>query len=252
MKELLDHEILKVQNGSKLYGTDTPQSDDDYLAIFVEPPSYIFSTNMAKTIPLHDRGPNEKNVDAEVDGIAYPLRHFIKLAQDGNPSILTIFFAQPEHIVSSTYLGQLLIARRELFCSLKAGPKFLGYMNSQLQRLKGEKKGHIPSRPEIVEKYGFDTKYAMQVLRLAIQGHEFLLTGQISLPVSDANKILLSDVRNGKYDYEETLEILDIWDVALKRLVDNPIPGILPEEPDYDGIWKLNRYIHEEYWAKLT
>jgi hypothetical protein len=246
-KELLQNQILKCQNGSKLYGTDTPTSDDDYMAIFVEPPEYLFSLRQAKTVALHDRGPNERNFDADVDGIAYPLRHFLKLAMDGNPSILTLLFAQPEHVVDATALGQLLLDNKQLFISAKAGPKFLGYMNGQLQRLKGEKKGHIPARPEIVEQFGYDTKYAMQVARLAIQGLEYLTEGKITLPVDSANRELLLGIRNGEHTFEGVIAYLGTLEESLKLIVDGRLSP-LKEEPDYEGIYKLSQYIHEEFW----
>lgn len=247
-KELLQNQILKVQNGSKLYGTDTPQSDDDYMGIFVEPPQYLFSLRQAKTVNFHDRGPEAKNEAGEVDGIAYPLRHFLKLATDGNPSILTVLFAQPQHIVENTIYGQLLLDNKSLFISSNAGPKFLGYMNSQLQRLKGEKKGHMPSREEIREKYGYDTKYAMQIARLAIQGLEYLTEGNISLPVSQDNKDILQNIRNGFYSYEEVIEYLQSLEENLKRVIN--FGTDLPAQPDYEKIYQLSQDIHLSFWER--
>lgn len=244
-KELLKYQIMKTLNGSRLYGTHTETSDDDYISIFVEPPEYCFSLQQAKTIPLHDRGPEEKNVHAEVDGIAYPLRHFLKLATDGNPSILTVLFAQPEHLVFNTKFGDLLLENKELFVSKKAGPKFLGYMNAQLLRLQGDKKGHIPSRPELVEKFGYDTKYAMQIARLAIQGMEFLSEGNITLPTNEFNRATLLGIRNGEFSYDDMLDYLRQLEDSLKSILE---VSELPEKPNYEEINKLSRQIHEGCW----
>src|SRR5688572_31106775 len=38
-------------------------------------------------------------------------------------------------------------------------------------------------RPELEEMYGFDTKYAMHMLRLGFQGVELLTTGRLNLPM---------------------------------------------------------------------
>jgi predicted nucleotidyltransferase len=249
MKELLDYQILKLQNGSKLYGTNTPASDDDYVAIFTETPDLLFSGRKADSIPLHDRGPNERNFDAEVDGIAYPLRHFIKLALDGNPSILCLLFAQDEHKVFENESGKQLLDNKELFLSQKAGPKFLGYMNSQLQRMKGEKKGHIPSRPEIVEKFGYDTKYAMQVARLALQGIEYLRDGVITLPMEEHKKRTLIDIRYGVYTFSQCLAYLDELENQLKTVIDSG-KSPLPLEPNYSAVYTMSRTIHEREWRK--
>lgn len=86
-------EIIRIVNGSRLYGTFQEDSDHDYIAIYVEPAEIVFSDRKIETSLLHDRNPEERNVDGGIDGIAYSLRHFIKLALDGNPSILTALFS---------------------------------------------------------------------------------------------------------------------------------------------------------------
>ena len=48
--------------------------------------------------------------------------------------------------------------------------------------------------------YGFDTKYAMHMLRLGFQGVELLTTGRLSLPMREPERSFLLDVRRGKVD----------------------------------------------------
>lgn len=248
MTELLENEILRIQSGSKLYGTDTPTSDDDYMGVFVESPRFLFSGNKSKSVNLHSRGPQEKNVNADDDGVAYPLRHFLKLATDGNPSILCVLFAKPEHVVFASDEGKWILENKSLFVSQKAGPKFLGYMKSQLLRMQGDKKGHVPSRPELVEKYGYDTKYAMQIARLGIQGCEFLKTGNLKLPMDLVSRDILSSIRNGEWTFDDCVNYLSSIETHLKELVNSDL--LIPEEPDYCAIWDLSREIHETYWRR--
>ena len=120
-------------------------------------------------------------------------------------------------------------------------------MHSQLLRLRGEKKGHIPSRPEIVEKYSYDTKYAIQVARLAIQGLQFMKNGYIDLPVNDRDREILLGIRNGVMTYDDVLRYLETLEDSLKNII-NSDSSLLPDEPNYEGIWRLSKYIHEGFW----
>jgi hypothetical protein len=45
--------------------------------------------------------------------------------------------------------------------------------------------------------YGFDTKYAMHMLRLGFLGIELLTTGRLSLPMREPGRSYLLDVRRG-------------------------------------------------------
>lgn len=156
-REIADaNRIIKILSGSRLYGTFNEDSDYDYIGVFVEPAEYVFSDRKIETAPLHNRGSQEKTAAGDQDGQQYSLRHFLKLALDGNPSILTAFFAGPEFWDESDLAGKALMELAPLVVSMKAAPRFKGYMKNQLDRLTGIRTGHIPNRPELVEKYGYD------------------------------------------------------------------------------------------------
>lgn len=52
-------------------------------------------------------------------------------------------------------------------------------------------------RPELVERFGYDTKFAMHAVRLGLQGVEYVETGKITLPSPDAQ--LLQAIRSGAF-----------------------------------------------------
>jgi len=170
-------EIVRVVSGSRLYGTNHPDSDEDMLGVFVEPPHVVFSGGHVKSRLLHDRGNTVRASAGETDGVAYSLRHFCHLALQGNPSVLTVLFAPPQFWAMSTPEWEQVHGVADRFVSMKAAPRFRGYMQSQWLRLTGQKSGHVPSRPELVEQFGFDTKYAAAVLRLGLQRPRVLPDG---------------------------------------------------------------------------
>jgi hypothetical protein len=49
--------------------------------------------------------------------------------------------------------------------------------------LSHEGKGRDVTRPELVEKHGYDTKFAAHMVRLGYQGVELLETGRFTLPL---------------------------------------------------------------------
>ncbi len=60
------------------------------------------------------------------------------------------------------------------------------------------------ARHELEEKYGYDTKHAMHLVRLLRMGEEILSTGQVLVRRPDAQELL--GIRNGDKTYEEIVE----------------------------------------------
>jgi len=242
-------EIIRIVNGSRLYGTFQEDSDYDYMAIYVEPPEIVFSDRKIETSLLHDRDPEERNVDGGIDGIAYSLRHFIKLALDGNPSILTVLFSTEKFWPYHDEAGRMLLASSADFVSMKAAPRFKGYMKSQLERLQGIKTGHIPNRPWLVEKYGYDTKYAMSVARLCMQGIEYFSFGTIESPMDEDDIDFLMRMRNGEFTYDETIAHILRLETSMHETI---AEALLPEEPNYAHIYYLSQEIHQLKWELIN
>ena len=245
-------EIFRIVNGSKLYGLDTPESDDDFVAVYVETPETVFSGSHRKS-KRYGSG-TKKTQPGEEDGIAYSLRHYFALALQGNPSVLAVLFA-PESMVISSYVSddswpfdpaKMIRENARLFVSMQAAPRFLGYMKNQLDRLTGARTGHIPNRPELVDKYGYDVKYAAQAARLASQGIEYFTMGKITSPMHDTARNECRDIRAGIYTYDEAIDLLLSLEDKLKASIEE---SNLPEHPDDGTVWKLSRIIHETIWS---
>lgn len=242
---MVGNEILRVVNGSRLYGTSTDTSDEDFVAIYVEEPRHLFLGTQDRTRKLHDRPEGQRTQSGEVDGQAYSVRHFMHLTADGGPSQILILFAPDDMIVSATPFGMMLLDARDKFISQRAAPRFKGYLLNQKLRLRGEKGGHIPNRPELVEQFGYDTKYAGHVVRLALQGTELMDTGALTLPMPEHQRNMVLNVRNGMYDYEQCLELVDQLEAEMLAAIDDTD---LPPEPDWQGLASLSRVIHEGTW----
>jgi len=120
------------------------------------------------------RSLNQRSEPADNDLVLYTPRKFARLAVSGNPSVLMMLFGP---LRFSTPLGDRLRDLAPAFWSGRARPRFLGYSRAQRERLLGMRGGAHTNRPELVAEFGYDTKYAMHMVRLGVQGIEYASTG---------------------------------------------------------------------------
>jgi uncharacterized protein len=82
------------------------------------------------------------------------------------------------------------------------------------------------SRKELFTRYGYDSKFASNLIHLLMEGIELMKTGRIEYPLTYANHIL--DIKKGKYSVEE---ILDWADELVEESRDALNNTKLPDEP---------------------
>ena len=145
--------ILECEYGSQAYGLATKDSDSDLLAVNVESPKYVTGLQESKTKRETTAGDGNRSQAGDTDRTIHPLRKWASLCAGGNPTILTTLFV-PHYTVSTDHSLNFIL-HRDAFISKKAGYAHLGYMNSQLKALQGERHKNV-ARPELEEKYGYD------------------------------------------------------------------------------------------------
>lgn len=135
----------------------------------------------------------------DTDLVLYSLRKYLKLALKGNPTVLLPLYAPEADLVVRTPLGEELRALAGAFLSRQAVERFLGYMTAQHERMLGAgRRGRVPNRPELVERYGWDVKYGSHALRLAYQAREIALDGRLSLPLRPDERERVLAVKRGE------------------------------------------------------
>lgn len=231
--------ILRCIVGSTLYGTNLADSDVDQMGVCVESLEAVagfreFEQDISQTID-----PTTQKIVAETK--IYGLKKFLRLALQGNPDVTPLFFVPPSHQKVSHAVGRQLQELAPHIVSRLAGARFLGYMESQRQRMIGERGQKRTNRPELVALYGYDTKYAMQLLRLGLNGVELISTGKITFPMVEGERDYLVGVRTGKFTINDVLQRAGELERELKDLI-----GVspLPETPDRDLVeeWMIERY----------
>ncbi|KDN23520.1 nucleotidyltransferase domain-containing protein [Amycolatopsis rifamycinica] len=236
--------ILRCQVGSGLHGTAVDGQDDrDEMGLCIEPAEYVAGLRRFEQYVFRTQPEGVRSGPGDLDLIVYSLRKWMRLALTGNPTILLPLFVPDAEIVSVTELGHELRANAERIVSRQAGLRFAGYLRTQRNRmLEGTLK---VNRPELIAKYGFDTKYAMHMVRLGVQGVELLETGRMTLPIAEPWLTWLRDLRRGKHTQDEAVAAAAELEDRLDRLTRGASP--LPAEPDRD--WANRWLVHAYKWA---
>jgi len=243
--------ILRVPAGSTLHGLHLPGSDDrDEVGVCIEDvenaigfsefEQYIYRT-AAEREGKHDAPSQAGDLDLTI----FSLRKFLRLAMQGNPQILQCLFVPPHLCLVRDARGAQLQELAPLIVSRKAGARYLGYLEAQRQRLLGERGQKKVNRPELETKFGFDTKYAMHILRLGFQGVELMSTGRLTLPMPEANRAYVYACRCGEIPLQDVLTKAGELERDVKDLLhDAPIAA----EPAREEIqaWMVSMYL--ENW----
>jgi hypothetical protein len=241
--------ILRCLVGSGIHGLSiSDQDDQDEMGICIEPPEYVIGLRQFEQYEYHTAwerpgGRRERSGPGDLDEVVYSLRKYMRLALNGNPTILLPLFAPDEFLITATGLGrELRELARPVILSRQAGQRFAGYLNAQRRSLLShEGKGRDVTRPELIEKYGFDTKYCGHMVRLGLQGAELMETGRITLPVPEPWRTRIRDLRTGGYTMQWALEVTD----ELEQRIRYAIPSSpLPEQPDREAAdaWLTGAY----------
>lgn len=235
--------ILAGIVGSTSHGLNFPGHDDtDVMGVFVERPDEVMGIGRHDHETRRTAPKGARSGPGDVDEVYYSLRKFARLAAAGNPSILVLLFLD-DYLVREGPGGELTFYA-DRFVSRSAGERFLGYLRSQRGKLE-RSRGPGAHRPELVEEFGYDTKYAMHMVRLAYQGIELMQTGRLILPMKEPARSHCMAVRRGEIDYRRVLKEAGWLEERLIGAIDE---ADLPRRAD---LAKINEWLvdlHRDWW----
>lgn len=250
----LGNEILRTVVGSGVHGIAVAGTDDhDELGVFVEPPEVLLGvpgTGRQRDHYVYRTQPEgARSGPGDTDLVVYALRKYLRLAVKGNPTALLPLYAPADQVLVVTPLGEELRALAPRLLSQQAVHRFLGYLHSQRERLLGRGSRHgVPNRPELVERYGFDVKYASHALRLAYQGREVARDARLTLPLPDAERARVLQVKTGEVPLPQVLaEIAAVQAEVEELLATGRTP--LPEHPDAAAVTAWSTDAHRRHWG---
>jgi uncharacterized protein len=197
-----DQLIHLFVGGSELHGAKVHGTDDlDIYGVYIEPPEMVLGLESMPHFVWSTAGNDRRNGPTDVDITLYSLKKWAGLACKGNPTALHFLFA--ENAVRNV-LWTDIVSHRAVFLARTFVEPFVGFADDQLKRMTGSRgRGKKGQRPEIEEKYGYDVKAGMHILRLLYECKELLSEGTITMPRPERD--LLIRVRTGKYSMDNVV-----------------------------------------------
>jgi predicted nucleotidyltransferase len=234
--------------GSQLHGAKVSGYDDlDIYGCYIEPPERILGVLPLEHFVWSSGSAAEKNTADDVDVTTYSLHRWGELIRKGNPAILHYLFAANTLSSSDTW-ERFIGSHREHLISKRAAMQYIGFAASQRMRLTGERgMGRHGQRPDLIERYGFDVKFAMHYIRLLGECRELLSEHRVTLPRPE--KELLIDIRTGKYTQDQVFRIGDDLSSECQRLLEKS------DLPDSVNVNVLSQQIADAYqyhWRHMT
>jgi uncharacterized protein len=201
--------IYRCQVGSKAFGLDSEDSDDDLRGIYLPPARLQWSLR---------RLPEQLEfADQERDEVYWELEKFLRLALKANPSVLETLWTPLVLLADET--AQELRAIRQAFLSKHVYKTYSGYVLSQFRRMANAN----------AAKGAYKPKHAMHLIRLLYSGIAALDGGEIRIDVAEHRDELLH-IRNYGLPFEgvkrRALELDERFQQAFEQTG-------LPEQPDY-------------------
>jgi hypothetical protein len=176
--------------------------------------------------------------------MCYSLGRWAELAAKGNPTLLHSLFTPAARGESE---WSTLLERRQLFLARTHAGKYLGYADAQLKRMCGQRgTGKHGQRPEIIGKFGYDTKAAMHTLRLLYEGIELMRDHWVTLPRPARERQLLLAIRRGEWSEERVIRQANR---LMNRIQESAVGSSLPETVDLQPVSKLVSEIYLQHWA---
>lgn len=158
-------QIVRIKFGSHLYGTNTPESDEDYKAVYVPCARDIVLQRVKGSVSTQrPKAEGEKNVAGEIDEESYSLQKFLKLASEGQTVALDVLFAPiwAMPVYPAPEWLEIIQNRHRLITRKSAA--FIGYCRQQANKygIKGSRvaasKAALAMLTEGLEKHGTTAK----------------------------------------------------------------------------------------------
>lgn len=243
--------------GSRAYGTERKDSDYDVYGFTIPPKEYIFPHEFGYVVGL-DKLPefdqksfppkdNTKKLYYEKTDVEYTIygivRYFFFL-MGNNPNVIDSLFTRENCVLKCTKVGAMVRDNKKIFLHKLCWYKFKNYAIGQLKGAKSQtRKG---KRKDVVEKHGYDLKFALHVFRLLDEIEQLLRFQDIDLM---RNKEELKRIRDGMYTLDEVEKMANERVEHLEKLYHETD---LPDEPRKKEIKQLLFRCLEEHFGSMS
>lgn len=248
-----DNTHYEVIMGSFAYGVTSDTSDVDVYGFCIPPKDWIFP-HLRGEIPgfgtaekrfeqFQQHHIKENGTEKTYDLSIYSIVKYFNLCMENNPNMIDSLFVPFNCIVHSTHVGNRVREKRRIFLHKGIWHKLKGYAYSQIHKM--QSKEAVGKRKEVVEKFGYDVKFAYHCVRLLNQGEQVLMEGDLDLQRSREQ---LKSIRRGEWKIEEIIDYFNRKEKEMEKLY---IESNLPHSPDENAIKTLLLECLEEHYGTL-
>jgi predicted nucleotidyltransferase len=229
-----------------VWGITIPMKDDLFPHLKGEIPGFGHQHQRFEQYQEHHIKDNEAlgGKGREYDITIYSIVKFFQLALDNNPNILDALFVPNECVLHCTQVGNIIRENRKLFLSKQAWPKFKGYAYSQAHKISN--KNPVGKRIELVEKFGYDVKFAYHIVRLLSEVEQILTEGDLDL---QRNREQLKTIRRGEWTEKELRQWFADKEASLEKVF---LESTLRQKPDESAIKAVLLECLEAHYGNLS
>lgn len=135
--------------GSKVYGTDNVNSDDDIKFVYVQTPEDLFINGYKPFIQV------------DKDNYGYELSEFVNLLKKNNPTCLELLFTPDEFIIEKHPYWDILTKHKDEILTKNTFHSFASFANAQLQKAKNVEARFLMETNEVLRKTPLDFCYVL-------------------------------------------------------------------------------------------
>jgi predicted nucleotidyltransferase len=248
----------EVIMGSVAYGVSHDSSDMDVYGFCIPPRDYVFPHLRGEIMGFSTPGPmfdqyQEHHIhDAsalagkgrEYDLAIYSIVKYFRLCMENNPNMIDSLFVPSRCVLHSTPIGDMVRESRTQFLHKGAWHKFKGYAFAQMRKLKTKKPQG--KRKSMIEKYGYDVKFAYHVVRLLDEVEQILTEQDIDL---ERNREQLKSIRSGDWTIDEIEQYFSSKEKELESLY---TACKLPSKADEGQLQTLLLNCLEQHYGDLS
>lgn len=257
---LPDNILFEGVQGSNAYGVAVDESDFDMIGYCIPPKDMVFphlaghiegfgrQKKRFVTYQKHHvndpqaRGGKGRQYDINI----YNIVHYFHLCMECNPNMVASLFLPSECIMHNSIIGNKVREKRHIFLHKGCWHRFKGYAYSQLAKMATKSPEEGSRRAAIIERFGYDTKFAYHLVRLLYEVEQILTTGDLDLR---RNAEELKSIRRGEWGVKKVQAFFAEKEKALEAIYEKCT--ILPWGPQEDEIKQLLLDCLEEHWGHL-
>lgn len=253
---VISNTMYETMTGSISYGVADDLSDRDTVGFCIPYKDMIFPHLRGE---IEGFGKQKQRFDVfehhhvkdpsggvEYDLNVYSIVRYFHLCMDCNPNMVDTLFTATDCVLHCTKIGHMVRDNRKLFLTKKAWHTFKGYAYSQLHEMDSRKPEPGSKREKIRERYGYDVKFAYNVVRLMDEVEQILVEGDIDLR---RNREQLKAIRRGEVPQADIRRMFTEKERDLERLYHS---SSLPYGPDQAKIKQLLIDCLEEHYGDLS